>query len=76
MAMLSVEQARIGNRQDATTEQLTILATIFPPLKLTGFFGQNSAGSPGRSPPWPRSSSTGSVPWRCRWLCCCRDSAG
>jgi CorA-like Mg2+ transporter protein len=41
MAMLSVEQARIGNRQNATTEQLTILATIFLPLTLTGFFGQN-----------------------------------
>jgi magnesium transporter len=42
MAVLSVEQARIGNRQNATTEQLTILATIFLPLTfITGFFGQN-----------------------------------
>ena len=42
MAVLSVEQARIGNRQNATTEQLTILATIFLPLTfVTGFFGQN-----------------------------------
>jgi magnesium transporter len=42
MAVLSVQQARIGNRQNATTEQLTILATIFLPLTfVTGFFGQN-----------------------------------
>ena len=42
MAVLSVEQARISNRQNATTEQLTILATIFLPLTfVTGFFGQN-----------------------------------
>ena len=42
MAVLSVEQARISNRQNATMEQLTILATIFLPLTfVTGFFGQN-----------------------------------
>jgi len=42
MAVLSVEQARISNRQNGTMEQLTILATIFLPLTfVTGFFGQN-----------------------------------
>jgi magnesium transporter len=42
MAVLSVEQAKISNRQNATMEQLTILATIFLPLTfVTGFFGQN-----------------------------------
>jgi magnesium transporter len=42
IAVLSVEQARISNRQNATMEQLTILATIFLPLTfVTGFFGQN-----------------------------------
>ena len=42
MAVLSVEQARISNRQNATMEQLTILAIIFLPLTLvTGFSGQN-----------------------------------
>jgi magnesium transporter len=42
MAVLSVEQARISNRQNATMERLTILATIFLPLTfVTGFFGQN-----------------------------------
>jgi magnesium transporter len=42
MAVLSVEQTRIGLRQNSTIEQLTILATIFLPLTfVTGFFGQN-----------------------------------
>ena len=42
MAVISVEQARVGVRQNATIEQLTVLATIFLPLTfVTGFFGQN-----------------------------------
>jgi len=42
MAVLSVEQTRIGLRQNSTIEQLTILATVFLPLTfVTGFFGQN-----------------------------------
>jgi magnesium transporter len=44
MAVLSVEQTRVGVRQNATIEQLTILATVFLPLTfITGFFGQNFA---------------------------------
>ena len=42
MAVLSVEQTRVGVRQNATIEQLTVLATVFLPLTfITGFFGQN-----------------------------------
>jgi magnesium transporter len=44
MAVLSVEQTRVGVRQNATIEQLTVLATVFLPLTfITGFFGQNFA---------------------------------
>jgi magnesium transporter len=42
MAVISVEQNKISVRQNATIEQLTILATVFLPLTfVTGFFGQN-----------------------------------
>ena len=42
MAVISVEQTRLGVRQGQTIERLTVLATIFLPLTfVTGFFGQN-----------------------------------
>ena len=42
MAVITVEQTKVGVRQNSTIEQLTVLATIFLPLTfLTGFFGQN-----------------------------------
>ena len=44
LAVISVEQTKVGVQQNATIEQLTILATIFLPLTfVTGFFGQNFA---------------------------------
>jgi len=44
MAVISVEQTKVGVRQNTTIEQLTILATVFLPLTfITGFFGQNFA---------------------------------
>jgi magnesium transporter len=42
MAVISVEQTKVSVRQNATIEQLTVLATVFLPLAfVTGFFGQN-----------------------------------
>jgi magnesium transporter len=42
MAVISVEQNEISVRQNETTKQLTIMATIFLPLTfITGFFGMN-----------------------------------
>lgn len=44
MAVISVEQTKVGVQQNATIEQLTILATVFLPLTfVSGFFGQNFA---------------------------------
>ena len=53
MAVLSVEQTRVGVRQNATIEQLTVLATVFLPLTfITGFFGQNFAWLIGHISSW------------------------
>jgi magnesium transporter len=42
IAMISLEQNDISVRQNETTKQLTIIATIFLPLSfISGFFGQN-----------------------------------
>jgi magnesium transporter len=42
IAVISVEQNDISVRQNETTKQLTIIATIFLPLSfITGFFGMN-----------------------------------
>jgi magnesium transporter len=44
MAVSSLEQTKLGVRQNSTIERLTTLATIFLPLTfITGVFGQNFA---------------------------------
>src|SRR5216683_2236794 len=61
MAVLSVEQTRVSVRQNATIEQLTVLATVFLPLTfITGFFGRTSAGWSSTSKVCPSSSSMAS----------------
>ena len=73
LAVISVEQTKVGVQQNATIEQLTILATIFLPLTfVTGFFGQNFA--------WLIAHMNGLAAFvvygiggseSCRWRCCC-----
>jgi magnesium transporter len=42
MAVISVQQTQLSNRQNEISKQLTIIATVFLPLSaLTGFFGMN-----------------------------------
>jgi magnesium transporter len=56
LSVLSVEQTRVGVRQNATMERLTVLATVFLPLTfITGFFGQNFS--------WLVDHMTGVVPF-------------
>lgn len=44
IAVISVEQTKVGVAQNTTIERLTILSTVFLPLTfVTGFFGQNFA---------------------------------
>lgn len=56
LSVISVEQTRVGVRQNATMERLTVLATVFLPLTfITGFFGQNFS--------WLVDHMTGVVPF-------------
>jgi magnesium transporter len=42
IAVISVEQTKVGVAQNTTIERLTVLSTVFLPLTfVTGFFGQN-----------------------------------
>ena len=71
MAVISVDQTEVGVRQNATIEQLTILATIFLPLTfVTGFLGQNFGWLVRHITGLGASSATESEDWQYRWRCC------
>ena len=71
MAVISVEQTKVSVRQNATIEQLTILATVFLPLTfVTGFSARTSPGWLAACRASPRSWSTASAVSPCRWRCC------
>lgn len=53
MAVISVAQTEIGVRQNETTKQLTLVATIFLPLSfIAGFFGMNFGWLVGHITSW------------------------